>query len=66
MCKSSLFYYSLNINQYGLPTETCTHKIINYMYEESLPYIEACVGACVMNFIMFFCHFCIYTGGKKK
>ena len=49
-----------------MPNGTCLHKIIKYIYDESLPYAKTCVGACFMNFIMFLSHFTMYTGAKKE
>ena len=66
MCELPIFYYSLNMNDNLMPTETCIHKIIKYVYENSIPYAKTCVGACFMNFVMFLSHFIMYTGGKSE
>ena len=61
MCMTSLFYYSLNINDYFMPRESCVHKMIEFVHDEARPYGEACVGACFFNFLMFLLHLTMYN-----
>ena len=49
-----------------MPKESCVHKMIKLIFDESIPYAESCTGACFMNFLLFLLHFTMYTGGKKE
>ena len=66
MCEPALFYYSLDVNEKFMPTETCIQEIACLLHEEAKPYAESCAGACFMNFLMMILHWTMYNNGKKS
>ena len=60
MCQSSLFYFGLNITEYGYPTSTCFEPIKQYLVDYGKPYAKIASVIAFMNLTMFLLTFGLY------